>query len=308
MANYQDPTKKAVLIKWDGVPTSTEAVKICENVLFSPTLKKESHTCYGDGATEITETTTGRDATVKVSIKSAARTPSAAGSLPLIDELYKMAGLTPTVDASANTVTYAKSTTFPALGQIIDYTDGEKRIITGVRADMTMEFEKGKAVAISFDVNGQTEVSPVLEANPTGITLDSGRKFFVDCISVVSFDGGVIHFKKATFKLGNEIKETDIKTSVEGGGDCEAYKVGSRKPTLVIEDEKEKGVINHWVDIVAGTKRAFYVEMTDYTSGQKLKLDIPIMSYEDVAESIADVSRVGVNRTFNVDEYSLIYS
>jgi len=308
MANYQDPTKKAVLVKYDGTPTSSEAIKLCENVLFAPNLKKSTGSCVGDGKGEITETTVSKDATVKATIKSDVRTPSAAGSLPIIDNLLKMSGLDVEVDATENTVTYTQSATFLALGTILDYTDDEKREITKIRADFTMEFTQGSAVSISFDINGQMQVKPIIEPNPTDIVLDTGKKYFVDCISIVSFDGGILHFKKATFKIGNEIKESDVKTSTEGGGACEAYKVGSRKPTIVIEDDKEKGVIQHWDDLIDGTKRAFYIEMTDYVSGQKLKLDVPIMSYEDASESIVDTSRVGVQRTFNVDSFSLIYS
>ena len=308
MATYQDPTKKAVLCKYNGVPTATEAIKLCENVLFAPNLRKSTGTCVGNGTGEITETTVSKDATVKATIKSDVRTPSAAGSLPMIDDLLQMSGLEAVVDTDNNTVTYTKTNAFPALGTIIDYTDDEKRTVTKVRSDFTMDFVQGEAVSISFDVNGQMQVKPTIEANPTGIVLDTGKKFFVDCIAINSFDGGTIHFKKATFKMGNEIKESDIKTSVEGGGDCEAYKVGSRKPTLVIEDEKEKGVIDHWDDLVNGTKRAFYIEMTDYVSNQKLKLDVPVMSYDEASESIVDTSRVGVTRTFNVDEFSIEYS
>jgi len=308
MATYQDPTKKAVLGKYNGVPTSTDAIKLCENVLFSPELKKSTCTAVGDGKGEVTETTVAKDATVKASIKSDVRTPASAGTVPVIDDFWQMSGLAVEVNTDDSTATYTKAPSFPALGTIVDYTDDEKRTITKVRADFTMEFTQGEAVMVTFDINGQMQVKPEIEANPADIVLDTGRKFFVDCIAVNSFDGGVIHFKKATFKMGNEIKENEVKTSVEGGGECEAYKVGSRKPTLVIEDSKEKGVVQHWDDLADGTKRAFYIEMTDYVSGQKLKLDVPVMSYEEVAESIEDTSRIGVSRTFNVDEFSLKYS
>ena len=298
MAFFQNPKKKAVLVKYDGTPTSADAIKMCEPVQFKPNLRKNSCDAVGDGIGEKKETIVDSTASTQATIGVKARTSANAGELPHINNLYKIAGLQVAIDDDANTVTYTKAPTMEAKGTIIDYTDGEKRVITKMLSDMTIEFEKGKVVSLQFPISGEMDVIPVNEANPTDIVLDTNSQFVVDKLTTRSFDGGSLQFKKATFKLGNDISES----AVMG----EAYRVGKRLPTITIEDDKEVGNIQHWVDIVNQTNRAFSIE-TVATNGQKMKLEITKMSYENPEESFDD-SRVGLSREFNVHEFSIIYS
>ncbi|WP_201353821.1 phage tail tube protein [Hydrogenimonas urashimensis] len=291
---YQLTNKQVLLAKYGGTPTTSDVVTLAENTFFNTTIKNGTIKEIGTGALGaekgfVIPDWTAADGTITAIMKAT----GAAGTPPKLSEMYKICGLTETIDTTAGEekVTYTPMTQMGQTGEIISYIDGEKRTITGVVSNLKINFTVGELVRIAFDIKGFTDAEPVLEANPSA-TIDGNSNFVVKSVSAVTIDGATINLTSADFDLGNQIDEIYAIGKKE-------YVITDFMPTITINEIKQRDSIDHWTDLKNENVKAFVVSLGS-SSGEKVTFTANYCKYSGINES-DDNGKVVIERSFRCE-------
>ena len=285
--------KQVVLLKQGSTPDVTNALKMCDNTPLSIELKKTECMSRGDGNFPSTEITFDEDGTVaKISPTVSLRTPSALGVAPATAELFKVCGLDEEI-VTDESVTY-----FPVLdattiqkGELINYIDGEKRVVTGVMGNLKFSFSTGEPIKIDADLSGYTSIEPTNEANPTGITLDSNSILIVSSMSATTLSGDTINIESMELNLGADVKDEYL-TQLKG------FDIVNPQPKITITDKKSKGDFSHWTDLKSHTVKSILIEIIASNS-QKMQIKADNLKYNDLNEEDKD-GKMYIKRVFDL--------
>ena len=291
MTQYSD--KSVVLLKYGDTPTSANALKMCDNATLSIELKKTECKSRGDGnfpSSEITFDDEGTSA--KISPTVSLRTPDDLGTAPAVAELFKVCGLAEEIVADESVTYYpVVDTTTLQKGTLINYVDGEKRVLTGVVGALKFSFTTGEPIKISADLSGYTAIEPTIEANPTDIELDSNSILIVSSVSATTLSGTTINIESLELDLGAEVKDEYLTQA-------KSFDIVNPAPTITINDKKSKGNISHWSDLKAHTVKSIVIEVVA-SNGQKMQLKADNLKYNDLSEDDKD-GKVYIKRVFDL--------
>lgn len=283
--------KQTLLAKFGGVPVAADVITLSEVAFVNVNVKTGSVKQVGNGSFGGEKGYAVPDMTTAEITANATLSPTLDGDTPPeLSDMFRACGLVETVDLVNHNTAYTPFVGMVDTATFVNYMDGEKRTITGVVANLSMNFTVGELAKASFSAKGFTTPEPTVEANPA-VTLDTNGKFIVDSVQAVTLGGTVINLESADFDLGNQIEEI--------------YAIGKKEfvivdfaPTIKIKDVKQKDVTTHWTDIKNGTLKAFVITLTN--GARTLTLTASNCKYSDIGES-DNSGKVSIDRTFRCE-------
>jgi len=205
-----DSRKVVVAAKYGATATSTDVVAISnEDVRLSPEVATGSFRCIngklGNKTTwKNTDDVAVSGASIECYLTGNDATGSALDTLPNWTELYKVCGLTETVNALTGVV-YTPSQTQPSdLSTVTVWRDGFKRTLTGVVGTLTVSGSVGEPIKQTVAVSGFTTLTSTAEANPTAACIDDELLLVLKSIDTITVGGSAVKAQSFTLTQGND--------------------------------------------------------------------------------------------------------
>jgi len=295
--------KQVLLAKYGSEPAADNVVNLTEFATLTPKVKTGEYQELGRGlggtkGYSIPDFTT-TDGSVNVLLRE--------GLPPKVAELYKICGLDENLvtDADGNVTEahYTPSQSPVPDGYLINYVDGEKRIITGVTGNIKISFNVGEMAKATFELKGFTTPETTLEDNPA-VTLDNNDIFIVESIDAITIGGNSYEITNIDFDMGVEIQEIYAIGAKE-------YQITNFKPKITIKDYRQKGDNAAWSDIANGNIKAISVKLST-GSGRTFELKANYCRLADMTEN-DNSGNVENNRTYLLeanaggDNFEIIY-
>lgn len=296
-------SKSTVLVNASTIPVAGDVITTDNNVLVSPKTKNITYKDMGNGAQGNEKSLINDDyVTAEFSLDVIAKPASAAGVAPSIAQLFKICGLSETVEAGVSVI-YAPSSTSLS-GKATAYLDGSKRDITGIAGDFGFSGTIGGTLKFSFSLKGFTTLEETTEANPT-VTLDTAEPFVIKSITALTVGGSELDIESFDFSMAAAIEEIYAANRKE-------FYISDFKPNMKMKGVKTKGNQAHWSELKANTKKALIVTLGS-EAGKKLTFSAPYCAPVDVSENESG-GKVVYERTWNCqnntgnDNFQIKYS
>lgn len=274
-----------VAVKYGGTVAGTDAVSIRnEDVRLNPEVAsgsfKEVNGKLGNKIVwKNTDDTVVNGATVEgylLGNNSGASTLN--NTPPAFSELYKICGLTETVNSGVGTesVTYTPSQiALSDLSEVAVWRDGSKRVLSGAIGTLNITAKVGEPLMQSVDLSGFTTLESVAEANPTAPSTDESLIIILKSTDTMTVGGTT--YKGQDFKLtqGNDIQ----KLYAIGTKDFERVDFES---SIEITYLKENETI--YTDFANGTVHEIIVRAGS-VNGKSVKITATQATVESISES-----------------------
>lgn len=301
MAN-QLTAKNTILVSTTGAPVAADVITTSSNVFVTPKTKSITSADVGNGRLGNEKTIINNDyVTAEFSLDVNAKGSGAIGTAPKCAELFKLCGLSETVNAGVSVV-YAPNSSF-VNGTALAYMDGAKREVTGIAGTFTFGGNVGEIAKFSFSLKGFTTLEEIAEVNPT-VTLDVNTNLVIKSVTAITVGGGSINMESFTFDMGGSIQET-YATGIK------EFYIDDYKPSLKVTAIKIKGNFAHWTELNNNTKKAIVVTLGD-VDGNIIEFTAPYCAPSDANESDGN-GKVKYDRTWACensagnDNFSITY-
>lgn len=137
-------------------------------------------------------------------------TGTALDTPPYWTEIYKLCGLTETIDSGVGTesVTYTPSQTQPSdASEVAIWRDGAKRVLSGAIGSVTITGKVGEPITQSVSLYGFTTLASATEANPTAPATDKSLLIVHKSTDTITFTGTPYKGVDFTLTQGNDIQK-----------------------------------------------------------------------------------------------------
>lgn len=292
-----DAKKSLVLVKYSGVPASTNFVETDEVVVANPEVTSGEIQRLTGLKNSVETYVDTQHSILSVSLTSTIRGNDTTGTnldeIPKLSEVYKLCGLTETV--GADTVTYMPSQGTITGGYMTIYNDGYKREITGAMGDLTISFTVGEPVKLTAEMKAYiSNLAATASANPT-VTLDPNPLLLCNKISVVTVGGATFNAKSGTLKMNHKLEDI----YAIGLGQFES---ADFMPTLELQGFKTAGDESDWTALTDRSVKAIEV-VIGAVDGKAIKINIPQAATKAVSESV-DQDKIAKSVTYECQNTS----
>lgn len=258
-----DSNVVGVAVKYNGTVSGADAVAVInEDARFSPVVATGEVTCLNGkmGNKTVwknTDDTTIEGATLQAYLIGNDATGTALDTLPDWAQVYKVCGLTETVDTATpgeETVTYVPSQDQVPASEAAIWRDGLKRVATGVMGTLEIAANIGEPITQTATLAGFTNITSTPESNPAASCANEELLLFMKSATTLTLTGTSYAGTSFTLTQGNDLQKIYAvgKKSYEKQNFDSTIAITYYKENEDIYTDFENGT-SHQIEFKAGT-------------------------------------------------------
>lgn len=203
---------------------------------------------------------------------------AAAGTAPYWGVLAKACGMSETLVAVTSATYKPATASIPSITLAV-YRDGKRKLITGARGNLKIDFEVGKPAIMTWEFTGASYAdTDVALLTPTYPTIAPPTLLS----ATFTLDSYAANFSKIGIDLGNTVA---LRTDPSKASGHISALITGRKPKLTIDPEAVVVATKNWLTgwtTDAGV--AMSLAMTQRAAGNKFTITAPAVRIEDLKE------------------------